>query len=366
MRAIALILGMMILFYGCTAPPQAGPSTQAPTVQQPAAPAAQTCSDGTPYNSCSSNQPFYCTSSGTLEENPSLCGCPEGAILQDNECISECEDGTPLSTCSTNKPYYCNQYGSMVEKPSLCGCPTGTVRSGESCIQTCLDGTLPGECSELKPRFCTVSLELIDDPERCGCPTGKLLKDGVCVEAKCIDGTPVGECSIHMLPTYCNEDLLLVRNPSVCGCLSDEILSEDGSRCLNPDELVYDEGDNFKVFGDAYMRFNEAEWVECSTGEYIRVQLRVDNSDGDDPYSLYKEEIKLYYEPSGSSTGTWISVEYPSHDGTCVEDDKFAWTYTMPGDVNVGMVWFLLPGPYDSHGEYSVFYEHIRIELDPD
>jgi len=372
MRKIIVSLVLLFLFFGCTLPQQ--PSAQGGTggaagtggSSGSGVTATQLrCSDGTAINSCSSAKPNYCTASQSLQPNPSLCGCPVGTLLQGDSCISQCSDGTSLERCSRTKPKFCNQYGQLVDKASMCGCPELSVRSGEICAPACPDGTLPGECSSTKPSYCSESLTLISNPTECGCPSGQVLQSGQCKAAKCIDGTPVGGCSVNMLPTYCDETLTLVRNPRVCGCLSNEILTEDRSQCLDPDALVYDEGDKFKVFGDAYMRINEAEWVECSTGDFIRMQLQIDNSEGDIPYGISESDLRLFIRNSGSSSGTWVEVKYPSHDGTCVEDDKFAWTYTMEGDINTGMVWFLLPGPYDSHLEYSVYYEGIRIELDP-
>ncbi|MEW5996708.1 MAG: hypothetical protein AB1657_03890 [Candidatus Micrarchaeota archaeon] len=366
MRYAIASLVLLLLLFGCTLPPAlSGPQPPVSGSQYPVSGAEATCSDGTSLGACSSSKPFFCTASGVLESRPSLCGCPSGSVLRGEECISSCEDETPLNSCSPTRPFYCNQYGSIVEKASECGCPSNAIRSGESCIPACSDGTLPSQCSSTKPYYCTESLTLTPDPERCGCPSGTVLSEGECKAAKCIDDTPVGGCSANMLPMYCDETLTLVRNPRVCGCLADEILSEDESQCLDPDALVYEEGDTFKVFGDAYMRIDEAEWVECATGDYIRLRLQIDNSEGDSPYGIYPSEFRLLQIAHGSQTGTWISVGYPSHDGLCAEPNQFAWTYTMPGDINTGMVWFRLPGFYDSNLEYSVYYKGIRIELSP-
>jgi len=370
-----LLLGIMLLLYGCLDYFQTAPAGPPQLVNETsggaqgggtAAPSTQPrCSDGTSVNSCSTTKPMYCSASQTLEQRASLCGCPVGFIMQGEACMSQCTDGTSLDRCSRTKPKFCNSYGQLVDKASMCGCPELSVRSGEICAPSCQDGTLPGECSATKPSYCTESLSLISNPSECGCPAGQVLQGGQCKAAKCIDGTQVGACSTNMLPTYCDETLTLVRNPRVCGCLSNEILTEDHSQCLDPESLVYDEGDKFKVFGDTYMRIDQAEWVECSTGDFIRMQLQIDNSESDVPYGISESDVRLFIRPHSSSSGTWVDVEYPSHDGECVEEDKFAWTYTMEGDINTGMVWFLLPGLYDSGLEYSVYYEGIRIELDP-
>lgn len=46
---------------------------------------AQTCTDGTPYNSCSATKPKYC-SSGTLIDAAGTCGCPAGQVASGNSC----------------------------------------------------------------------------------------------------------------------------------------------------------------------------------------------------------------------------------------------------------------------------------------
>lgn len=365
MRNAIASLVLLFLLFGCTLQPS---GSQQPSSGSPAGGVAATqpkCQDGTPINACSSTRPMYCTPSQALEPRPDLCGCPPGSILQDNSCISQCSDGTSFERCSPTKPKFCDQYGQLVDKASICGCPGLSVRSGEICVPACSDGTLPGECSSSRPNFCTESLDLVPNPAECGCPEGQVFQDGRCKAAKCIDGTPVGSCSPNMLPMYCDESLTLVRNPRVCGCLDDEILSEDRSQCLNPNALRYREGDKFKIFGDAYMRISEAEWVECATGDYIRMQLQIDNSDGDLPYGISESDLRLFMRARGSQSGTWVEVQYPSHDGLCAEPDRFAWTYTMEGDINTGMVWFKLPGFYDSALEYSVYYKGIMIELRP-
>lgn len=365
-KAIAAMV-LLFLFFGCVLP--SSPAQQAPSSpQQPSGPQSPaSCSDGTRPNSCSPSKPLYCSSAGALESNPQLCGCPAGSMLQGDSCVSECDDGTGFNSCSFTRPLYCNQYGQLAEKSSQCGCPSGKVRSGEGCTPACPDGTLPGQCSASKPSYCSESLSLVSNPGECGCPSGQVFKDGACKAAKCIDGTPVGGCSVNMLPTYCDDTLTLVRNPRVCGCLSDEILSEDSSQCLNPGDLIYGEEDSFKVFGDAYMRVRDAELIECATGDYIRLLLSVDNTEGDSAYSLFPQDVSVlavtgpaYYEHD------WIPVQYPSGDGLCrePESERFAWTYTMPGDINVGYVWYQLPDGFDSGADYYFYYREIRVELD--
>ncbi len=45
----------------------------------------QKCEDGTAYNSCSNNKPYYCYE-GDLMKNANLCGCPEGYVIDFQTC----------------------------------------------------------------------------------------------------------------------------------------------------------------------------------------------------------------------------------------------------------------------------------------
>jgi len=44
------------------------------------------CQDQTPYNQCSSNKPYFC-SSGNLIQNCNSCGCPNGKQCTNNQCV---------------------------------------------------------------------------------------------------------------------------------------------------------------------------------------------------------------------------------------------------------------------------------------
>jgi len=90
-------------------------------------PPVHECRDGTPYGECSQNEtwgrPWYCDK-GTLVENCSVCGCPEGFYCEENICIEipkQCDDGTLYGECSQTRPYYCDN-GTLVENCSVCGC----------------------------------------------------------------------------------------------------------------------------------------------------------------------------------------------------------------------------------------------------
>ena len=56
-----------------------------------------TCTDGTFYNHCSSNKPYYCLN-GTLIENVTVCGCPADEVVQGQSCISKYEINPKIVT----------------------------------------------------------------------------------------------------------------------------------------------------------------------------------------------------------------------------------------------------------------------------
>jgi len=98
------------------------------------------CTDGTYYNHCSANRPYFC-SKGSLIEKASVCGClydyrPDGEAC---EKIKRCEDGTVYGKCSASRPFYCIN-GFLVRKASVCGCAAGFEADGEKCVSVYLKG----------------------------------------------------------------------------------------------------------------------------------------------------------------------------------------------------------------------------------
>lgn len=92
------------------------------------------CTDGTLYNQCSGDKPYYC-SNGTLIKNASACGCPSDYRARGNECerIQRCVDGTIYGECASERPLYCRM-GSLIMNASSCGCPADEVPQGDACI----------------------------------------------------------------------------------------------------------------------------------------------------------------------------------------------------------------------------------------
>lgn len=138
----------------------------------------QYCSEGTAYGSCSSTaKPKFC-SNGSLVDNCSQCGCNAGFTCDTNgSCkiaAQTCSDGTAYGSCSTaTKPKKCVN-GSLVDSCSECGCAAGfTCDANGSCktaAQACSDGTANLQCSSaIKGKKCANG-SLIDACAECGCP----------------------------------------------------------------------------------------------------------------------------------------------------------------------------------------------------
>jgi len=92
------------------------------------------CTDGTLYNHCSKDKPFYCFN-GTLVKNSTICGCPYDYRAKGNDCelIPRCSDRTVYGECSNSKPLYCLN-GTLIKKASSCGCPLNEVVQGDNCV----------------------------------------------------------------------------------------------------------------------------------------------------------------------------------------------------------------------------------------
>jgi hypothetical protein len=75
-----------------------------------------TCQDGTAYGQCSGNNGLYCDN-GNLANNCSVCGCSNGFICSNNECLqaNSCSDGNGI--CSNE----CND-GSIEYSPLTSSC----------------------------------------------------------------------------------------------------------------------------------------------------------------------------------------------------------------------------------------------------
>jgi len=106
------------------------------------------CIDGTPFGQCATIKPLYCNNAGTLLQNCSFCGCTSPYVCNTdlNYCqivTQTCSDGTPYGSCSATKPKYCSN-GALVDRcaaPENCGCPSGMLCNSTN--KSCYTGQPP-------------------------------------------------------------------------------------------------------------------------------------------------------------------------------------------------------------------------------
>ncbi len=127
---LLLLLISLVILSSCTVP---GNDIKINEYSNPVLPTL-TCSDGTLYNKCSQNKPFYCDK-GKLINASFECGCPEGYKEKNDSCeqIIKCGDNTIAGECSVTKPYYCRS-GGLVSEPDMCGCPYDQMLQDHVCI----------------------------------------------------------------------------------------------------------------------------------------------------------------------------------------------------------------------------------------
>lgn len=173
----------------------------------------QTCNDGTAYNSCSINKPFYCNN-GNLIENCDLCGCPLGQTcnVTSNNCyippanIIKCQylydsivaflnkvGSVSCNSSSYNKIYDINKDAwiapndamlvrNNINNESWCNEKLNDLTNPCQQQLVCSDGTSYGTCSSNLPFYCD-SGNLTENCSYCGCPSGQNCKnDGDCEE----------------------------------------------------------------------------------------------------------------------------------------------------------------------------------------
>lgn len=200
------------------------------------------CLDGTRKRKCSYTRPYRCIDDSSddlvLRYQPDICGkpswvtysegCSEGEITYcDSETNSvmrkTCEDSNwvhvKIDECGKAKCLFNATYAYCSDVPQ----------------NTCLDGTLKGGCSKNKPYYCNDKAELIKSPKICGCPSNADYDPITlsCVYDSCVDGTPIGNCSLSY---YCDSDGELVEKASTCGCPEGYLVQNDSCVQEEPEE----------------------------------------------------------------------------------------------------------------------------------
>ena len=57
-----------------------------------------------------------------------------GGTIPIGEGSNACGDGSFYESCSLNKPYYCSNEGVLYSKASVCGCPIGMKKDNDNCV----------------------------------------------------------------------------------------------------------------------------------------------------------------------------------------------------------------------------------------
>lgn len=214
------------------------------------------CADGTRKRKCSYTRPYRCIEDSTddlvLRYQPDICGKPSWITYAEGCAegeISYCDSATNSvyrKTCEDSKWVHV-----LVDECGKAKCLFNATYAYCSDVpqNTCLDGTLKGGCSKNKPYYCNEKAELIKSPKICGCPDNADYDPITlsCHYDSCVDGTPVGNCSLSY---YCNSDGELMEKASLCGCPEgysvqndscvEEEIEENETEVLPPPPVVND------------------------------------------------------------------------------------------------------------------------------
>jgi len=119
----------------CSSNPTCPEYTTNPTGDENKQVCEPTCSDGTPYDQCSTQNPGKKCENGELKDKCNDCPCEEGYGCQGQTCISTtCSDGTPDGQCSTQNPGKICDKGELKDRCNECTCSIEYTCQGQTCI----------------------------------------------------------------------------------------------------------------------------------------------------------------------------------------------------------------------------------------
>jgi hypothetical protein len=168
------------------------------------------------------------------------------------------------------------------------------------------------------------------------------------------------------MPSYCSESLALVNDAERCGCPTGRVVSYNGSTCINPRLSSKKEDAFFNIATNVRMLARNSALQECDKGDYISVEVRVDNRAYFTNFTVSPSDINLYVnnEDDPEDSG-WMVLKFPEND-SCSEPAKFRFGTIPPEGSSSGMLWFKLER-WDSDAAYSLFFrDGFRVELRPD
>ncbi|MBM3229437.1 hypothetical protein FJZ26_03325 [Candidatus Parvarchaeota archaeon] len=157
------------------------------------------CIDGTQNGDCgqTSNYTGYYCIGPEFTFKATKCGCPAGYIKDPSDAtganckLAKCVDGTALGTCSTSKPLYCTSSGQLENDSTICTCPAGMIPFGTGCKKaTCIES--PGVCNA--NQTCDAA------SATCKLKNGCQYNNPACASGKTCN-TRTGQCEVR--PTGC-------------------------------------------------------------------------------------------------------------------------------------------------------------------
>jgi hypothetical protein len=186
------------------------------------------------------------------------------------------------------------------------------------------------------------------------------------MDAKCTDGTAMGACSATK-PLYCTASLALANDADACGCPTGRVVSYNGSTCVDPKMSSKREDSFFDIVTDVRMLVRNSAMKECEKGDYIYVEVQVDNKGYFTPFTVSPSELSLYVDNEDYPRDSgWMELSFPENDSICSEPARFRTSTIPPGSYSAGVVWYKLKR-WDTSADYSLFYQDkFRVHLNPD
>jgi len=249
---------------------------------------------------------------------------PEEEIIP--TCQNECSQ-TGFKKCSNNSYQVCGNYDAdnCLEWSSTTNCPSNTICQNGICIQQkCIDETPYGQCSANKPKYCQNG-NLIDKCSICGCPLNKYCEEssGLCSVTEKVD------MLIFISPQYANNTQIKQAINGYVDAVEEDINWETKIITITPDINDFRRID--EIIEDYYIKSGSKLKACIMVGEDIHTALGGDTDYTESPSTLpwsttggeTAYEIEYHFHPGpdteqiASKTGQIdiaISLIYPTHE----------------------------------------------------
>jgi hypothetical protein len=155
------------------------------------------------YQTCGNYDSDSCLEwSSTTICPPDTITCQNGICIQQEQKGQKCSDGTLFNQCSTNKPFYCEN-GNLINKCSTCGCPSGKQCQSNGSCTVSPQATCQNECSQVGLKRCSDNGYQVCgnyDTDNClewssitNCSVNTICQSGNCVPQKCSHWIPYSQ-----------------------------------------------------------------------------------------------------------------------------------------------------------------------------